>query len=373
MRPFQGWLWGCALAALAGGGGSAHAAWNNVFQVCCSSCGQPAPVVAAYPAAPVVAAYPAAPAVAAYGDPGCCPQPCPPTCTTRYVQRSYYQPVTSYRTTTYYQPVTSYRTSYYYEPCTSYRMSCYYDPCTCRYQQTATPVTSYTLRSRCCPVTSYLQRTCMTPVTTYQQSFYYEPVTTCCSTSTGAPVAAPPPGAPVVAAPGAAPASPPAAVPGPPPGTAETRDPAAAPPPPPGTAEGREPGSPASESRKLDRNPGAAPPSVMPRASDSSYRTPPPPPAVRFDRIASRAGHNLEGHVVDARRSPRAGARVLFVSVEGKTIQRAATADGQGAFRARLAAGGWLVYTYDGQGRPVFSRRVEVPGDRTVSMTLVNR
>ena len=138
---------------------------------------------------PLVAGPPARSA-----DPGCCPQPCPQTtCTTRYVQRCYYQPVVTYKTNTYYEPVTTYRTSYYYQPVTSYRYSCYYDPCTCRYQSVATPQTCYQLRSRCCPVTSYLQRTCMTPVTAYQQSFYYEPVTTCCTTTTGAPVASLPP------------------------------------------------------------------------------------------------------------------------------------------------------------------------------------
>ena len=48
MRPLQGLVWGCALAALAASGRPAHAAWNNVFQVCCNHCrSAPAPVVAA--------------------------------------------------------------------------------------------------------------------------------------------------------------------------------------------------------------------------------------------------------------------------------------------------------------------------------------
>jgi hypothetical protein len=356
MRPFQGKVWGCALAALAIATAPASAAWNNVFQVCCNHCG--------HARAPAVAYY-AAPAVAAYSDP-CCPAPCPQTtCTTRYVQRCYYQPVVSYRCSTYYEPVTTYRTSYYYQPVTTYRYSCYYDPCTCRYQSVATPCTSYLLRSRCCPVTSYLQRTCMTPVTTYQQAFYYEPVTTCCTTTTGAPVASLPPGAVTTPAP-AAPAAP---------ATTETREPApAVPAPPPGTTETRDPGTPASDSHKIDRNPATTPPGIMPRASEGSFRTMPiRPPAVRFDRIASLEAGNLQGKVVDKGRSPRAGARVLFVSVEGKNIQHTVTADASGSFRARLTAGGWLVYTHDEQGRPVFSRRVEVQADRPVTMTLVHR
>ena len=81
MRPLRGFVWGCALTALTAGAGPAHAAWNNVFQVCCHNCGSryaPAPAVAAYVA-------PAAP----------CPDPCQ-QCTTRYVQRCYYQPVSTY-------------------------------------------------------------------------------------------------------------------------------------------------------------------------------------------------------------------------------------------------------------------------------------
>jgi hypothetical protein len=143
--------------------------------------------------------------------------------------------------------------------------------------------------------------------------------------------------------------------------------PAPLPPPPPGTAETREPGTaPSSGSYKIDRYPGATPP----RMPDASYRT---PPAVRLDRIASRTGGNLQGRVLDASKAPRAGARVLFVSVEGKNIQRTTTADAKGAFQVRLTAGGWLVYTYDNRGLPVFSRRIEVPADRAVTMTLVNR
>jgi hypothetical protein len=350
MRPLQGLVWSCALAALAAGT-SANAGWNNVFQVCCNHCGgSPAPVVASY------------------GDP-CCPQPCPQpcpqtTCTTRYIQRTYYQPVTSYVQRTYYQPVTTYRTSYYYEPVCSYRYSCYFDPCTCRYQCCCTPVTSYRLRSRCCPVTSYLQRCCMTPVTTYRAACYYEPVTTCCTTTTGAPVASLPPGAAVT------PAPPSNGVPAP--RADETRTPPAGteslPPPPPETSESH-----GSTAFQPPRSPAVQPPKVMPHVQDSSFRTPARPPVVRFDRIASRSGHNLEGRILDANQKPRASARILFVSVERKSLQRTATAERDGSFSAHLSAGGWLVYTYDGNGRPVFARRVEVPAGRSVQVTLVNR
>ncbi len=373
MRPFKGFVWGCALVALAAASGSAQAAWNNVFQVCCHNCRSnyaPAPP-------PVVASY----------EPGC-PQPCPPTCTTRYVQRCYYQPVTSYRQTTYYEPVTTYRTSYYYEPVCSYRYSCYYDPCTCSYQQVAQPVTSYRLRAQCCPVTSYLQRCALQPVTTYQQMTYYEPVTTCCSTTVGAPVAALPPGA--VAAPAAPPPAAPSVPPGPPPGTSE-QPPLAPQPPPPGTSEqppaAPPPQGPPTTSEGMKYNP-ATPPARMPRAPDSpllrqpQLRGPIPvqptapaqrPAGVRIDRIASRPSPNLGGQVVGTDRAPQAGTRVLFVSTDQHAASQSATTDGAGRFQVSLASGDWLVYVQDASGRPVFYQKVQVRGTQPQQMTLVSR
>ena len=166
MQLYRKFGWAFAVALVVAGASPVHAAWCNVFQVCCFNCRTPR-----------TANY-----VAAAPDTSCnsCPQQ---TCTTRYVQRCYYQPVTCYQTKTCYEPVTTYRTSYYYEPVTSYRYSCYYDPCTCTSQQVATPVTCYQLRSQCCPVQSWVQRCSQVPVTTYKQSFYYEPVTSCSQSS----------------------------------------------------------------------------------------------------------------------------------------------------------------------------------------------
>jgi hypothetical protein len=340
------------LAALAAGGGPAQAAWNNVFQVCCHSCRS--------------SAY-AAPAVG-------CPQPCPQQqCTTRYVQRCYYQPVTTYRQSFYYEPVTTYRTSYYYEPVCSYRYSCYYDPCTCRYQQVAQPVTSYRLRSQCCPVTSYLQRCALQPVTSYQLSHYYEPVTTCCTTTVGAPIFGQPPAgaATVPAVPG-----------GQPPVVGEGRQ--FPTPQQPSVGEGREFSPGTSEGTRFERSP--AP--YMPKASDSGYyrqpqlQSPVParptapvqaPPRVRLERIAALPDQSLDGWVVSADRVPQANARVLFVSAEQPGGRQAVTADTRGRFQVTLASGSWLVYVQDSTGKQVFQRRLEVRGDQPHTMTLVSR
>lgn len=377
MRPGKGSLWCCALAAaLVLIPRTAEAAWNNVFQVCCHSCRS-----SAYVAAP-------APVAAAPAPCGGCQQ-----CTTRYVQRCYYQPVTTYRQSCYMEPVTTYRTSYYYEPCTSYRYSCYYDPCTCGYQQVAQPVTTYRLRSQCCPVTSYLQRCCLQPVTTYQQMTYYEPQTTCCTTTIGAPVGALPAGAAVVpAAPPAAPpgvsSAPAGAVPG------VSSAPGATLPPAVGSQQGNPPpgvnstdAPPISQAEGTKYNPGynsRAP--RMPYAPDS-YRqprlqapvpvqpaTPSQPTRVRFERIAALPQPNTEGQVVSSDRRPQARAQVLFVSTDPRGSRQAVTADEQGRFQTLLPSGTWLVYVQDSAGRLTFQKRVQI-GSAAVPapMTLVSR
>lgn len=409
MRPFRGSLWCCALAALAMANGSAQAAWNNVFQVCCHSCRG-----SNYVAVPAPA-----PAVSAYNGCGC------QQCTTRYIQRCYYQPVTTYRQSCYLEPVTTYRTSYYYEPCTSYRYSCSYDPCTCSYQQVACPVTTYRLRSQCCPVTNYLQRCCLQPVTTYQQMTYYVPQTTCCTTTIGAPVAAPPcassvapavpspavqgapvmppgvQGAPMVPAPGVsgapngaspgvygAPNSTSPGVYGAPNGTspAVSGQPNY---PVPGVQGGAEPPPPgqAGPAGATSNNYYGAP--YMPPSGGSSYRQPrlqgpvpaqpvtPAPnsnPRVRLDRITSTPRHNTEGQVVRADRQPQAGIKVIFVCADAQGGRQSLTADDSGRFRTTLAAGNWLVYTQDGAGRLVYQQKMRIDnGAATVPLTLVSR
>ena len=357
MRPYRGFVWGCALVALAAGTGTADAAWDNVFQTCCWGCNKQ-PATAYYYAPPVVAAAPASP----------CPQPC----TTRYVQRSYYQPVTTYKTETYYEPVTTYRTSYYYEPVTSYRTSCYYDPCTGCPQQVATPVTSYRLKSQCNPVTSYLARTACKPVTSYQMSYYWEPQTTCCQTTIGAPVYTAPVGAPATqpAATDSYGGTPPASYGGTPPGAGDT-------------GSGQAPTT-TDSSRKIT----TPEPPLMPKADTNSYRQPvlgapqaapqpvqPVQPAkVRLDKIVSLHGANVQGEVLDSKRLPQSSARVLFVSADRQRTQEEVVADSTGNFRVSLTSGSWLIYTYGSDGRPTYHRKLEVRDDEDlVRLSLGNR
>jgi hypothetical protein len=354
-------VWACALSAVLLTSTTTQAAWDNVFQVCCNNCGKQ--VVGA---SPVVALSPAA-------DP-CCPQPCCPPqqcCTTRYVQRCFYQPVTTYRTSFYYEPVTTYRTSYYYEPVTTYRTSYSFDPCCCCYKASCCPVTCYQLRSQCCPVTSCVKRCSMTPCTTYQLSYYYEPQTTCCTTTTGAPVLAVPQGGTTVVPPVAAPGALPGGVPGGVPSVTEqsqTAPPPVAPPQPagPSVSESTIPAAPGSYRQPQLGKPLPALPTAP--VQPSSHPVP-----VRLDRIVSLSAHTVEGRVVNADRAPQGNARLLFVSAGRDRSQHSLMADGSGQFQVSLASGNWLVYVRDADGRPVFQQKLDVSARAGTPMLLVSR
>jgi hypothetical protein len=378
MRPFPFSASLCALAVLLAADAPSQAAWNNVFQV---SCFHKHRTEARY-LAPACCPQP----VVASASP-CCPQPCcpQPVCTTQYVQRSYYQPVTCYQQKTWCEPVTTYQTSYYYEQVCSYRYSCYYDPCTCSYQQVATPVTSYRLRSRCCPVTSYLQRCQMVPVTSYKLSYYYEPVTTCCT-----------PPAPTCCPPAPSCCSTTGAV-TPTPAVGEQAIPTPAPAQP---HVGEDPGIPATPRPRVGEDPGngasdsfyqkyrQTQPPPMSGAEGSSYRQPKlqapepaapaqhdsTPPKVRLEKIVMLPEHNVEGKIVRAEdSSPRAGARLLFVSADKDGAQESLTTDAEGKFQTRLARGGWLVYVRNREGTPVFQKRIEINDDEPRQVLLTSR
>jgi hypothetical protein len=312
MKPLRVLVACCALGVLAADAVPARAAWDNVFQVCWF---HRQPVTTGYYAAPVVP-------VQAYSSP-CC-NPCPqPTCTTYYVQRCYYQPVTTYVSRSYYEPVTTYRTSYYYQPVTTYRYSCYVDPCSGCPQQVAVPCTSYQLQSRCCPVQSWVQRCCSVPVTSYQRCSYWEPHTSCC-TPPPQPccAAAPPPQQPCCATGLTPPAQPPVvgATVTPPPGSVQPPVVGATVTPPPGSVQppiindqrslppqgsaGQQPQYyPPQQPPVINEQRSGSPPSAYDKYYGQSQRqpapapAPPPPPTVRLDRIVLGDGPPAQGPV----------------------------------------------------------------------------
>jgi hypothetical protein len=361
----SGVVWVGVLALLVGSATPVRAAWCNVFQVTCFPRLRKSQTAVSY-------YYVPAPAAVSYYAPAPCPQPCAPVCTTRYVQRCYYQPVVSYQTRSYYEPVTTYRTSYYYEPVTSYRYTSYYDPCSCSYQQSACPTTSYQLRSQTCAVQSWVQRCTTVPVTTYQQASYWEPVTTCSAPPASpccTPTAAPCPTSDCAPVPTAPPAT------QPPPTATEPQIPA-----PPGITENPGHTGTSNPQYRYYQNPGPTPPAsgssyrqVVPNGSALPQRTTPPPPLpnVRLDRIVAVPMGQVEGQVVRRDSLPWAGAQLLFVSVDRGMQRQAIAADGTGHFRVGLASGAWLVYLQGADGKPIFHHKIELLGNETRQVNFV--
>lgn len=321
MRPFRTLaVSGLLLLSLAAV--PAEAAWNNVFQVCCHC--RKRPIVEAFFGSPVVA--------------HAAPNPCDPCCRTSYVQRCYYQPVTTYKTEC--VPVTTYRTSYYYEPVCSYRSSCYYDPCTGSSVQVTTPVTSYRLRSQCNAVTSYVRR-CV-PVTSYRQVRYWEAVTNCGPTGIV-------PGAPPVVTEGA-----------PPPGGAPMIPP---------------PNVPAT----VDEPPvgGTGTNRAFPPPPSLSPKRPMPEAPVRFEHVVSRmvnGGATVSGQVVASNFvTPLRGAKLVFVSKEPRGPQRTVAADAAGRFNVSLAAGGWSIYVSQPNGSMEYHSTINVQSRQNRKVMVVSR
>jgi hypothetical protein len=269
------------------------------------------------------------------------------------VQRSYYEPVTTYTRTTYYEPVTTYKTSYYYEPVTTYRYSSYYDPCTGCCQQIAQPTTSYRLRSQCNAVQSYVARCAVVPTTSYRQSFYYEQVSNCNSPCANGAVAA----------------APPATLPGNSPAVTEeppmTLPPQKIPP-----AAGETPRGPAVTEE---------------RGSGSSYRPAPnkaPAPVwpsqapVRPERTASlpTTSGNVQGTIVrNDFVTPKAGTLVTFVRSNDLNTRQAVTADQAGRFQVALTSGSWYVYMADNNGNATYHSKLDVRNNEARNVTVVSR
>jgi hypothetical protein len=332
----------------------AEAGWDNVFRTTCWHRWGHGDSTSSY-YAPATSYY--APSVSYY-DP-CCNPCAQQVCTTRYIQRSYYQPVTTYQTRSYYEPVTSYRTSYYYAPVTSYKYTCCYDPCTCTSRMVSQPVTSWELRSQCNAVQSWVQRCCRVPVVSYQKVCYWEPQT-CCSLvdpCTGRVLSN---GATAPAANGTVPAVPAA------PAEQQPR---------------------VNEFRSTDTNSPLYNKTYPPEGSGMRHRTdrqfvpatPKQPVVPKYDRItlnddAAGASSGLVGRVVcDGSQQPLGSTQLVFVPETATGERAVTTTDAEGRFRVTLASGKWNVYVRDLEGRAVPHSQVTVNQNEIRQMTLVSR
>jgi hypothetical protein len=81
----------------------------------------------------------------------------------------------------------------------------------------------------------------------------------------------------------------------------------------------------------------------------------------------------VEGILVRGDNSPRAGARVVFVSAERYGLQQDVTTNEKGRFRATLEQGSWYIYLTGADGRQAFHSRIDVTGPQTARLTLLSR
>ena len=319
-------LFALALFGALASAGTAPAAWDNVFQVCCHDCNKPR---------------------ASFFAPAPCPDPCPPPCPKpemriSYVQRCYYQPVTEYVRKSYMEPVTRKVTSYFYEPVTEYKYSTYYDPCTGCPQKVCTPCTSYRLRSQCNSVTSYVERCAMVPVTTLKPVTYQQPVVSYYQPP--CPPPCPPSGSnyPMIPYSGGGP------------GVTELRE----------NQPGVSPG---------DRIPATDIP--IPMTPGVSNPRPNTNVKLRPEKTVSRSSVvTVRGEVtMPDQLTPRANAKLVFVNADNPEQKQYVNANAFGEFDARLAAGNWYMYLSGDNGRATYHKKLDL-GDRdTYDYKVVSR
>jgi hypothetical protein len=330
---------------------TASAGWDNVFQ--------PTLFERFHNRQTTTAQY-VPPVVVAQSSP--CGDPCEQKrCTTNYVQRCYYQPVTVYQSKTVMEPVTTMQTSYYYAPVTTYRYSCYYDPCTCSYQQVAIPQCGYELRAKQCPVQSWVSRCVQVPVQAYQRVDYWQPVTTCCTTTVGAPIGA----APIGNAPPAVVPMPPAQTPSPdlPPSIRGDSSKGAALPKQPMWNQFYPP---------IEKTDGGTPGMSFPKLGLPEAVKPAPQPPVKLNQIAVGPDSRVEGQVVRSDSSPKPNAKVLFVNASSG-MRQTVNANTAGRFQVDLPAGSWHVYLHGADDLPIYQNRIDVNDAQTRSVKLVSR
>jgi hypothetical protein len=315
------------LAGALGTAGSASAAWDNVFQVCCHDCG-------------------GGQTRSSYSAPQACPQACPQPCAPQpemrisYVQRCYYQPVTEYVQKSYYEPVKKNVTSYYYEPVTEYKYSTYYDPCTGCPQKVCTPTTAYKLRSQCNSVTSYVMRTCTVPVTslkpvTYQQPVvsYYYPPTPSAAAAAPAPAYIPPAGGPSVD---------------------ELR------------------------SNQPSVQPGGSSDMIVPQqlpTSPQSYPKPNTNVRLRPEKTVSRSSVvTVRGEVtMPDQMTPRANAKLVFMNADKPEQKEYVNANAYGEFDVQLPAGKWFMYVGGEGGKATYHKQLALGERDTYDYKVVSR
>jgi len=309
------------VALLTLGDTAAQAGWDNVFQVACRNC-RPRDTRSAY--------Y--APA----------PTPVASKSSTSYYETSYDETITVQKPTLVQEPVSVQVKSYYFDPVTTYTRRSYKNAAGCT-EEVDVPCTRYVRKEECNTVTRYVERMRMVPTEVRRKVTERTPVTTITGPTTrsyssdcencGLPPASSPGRAPTVE-----------------------------------VIPGRRP-----EVQMNDR--------LDPQDVRRNKLSAPLPPAKPFTgsvnaRTTGLAGvaSAVRGEVVGAdRATPKAGAKLVFVSDANFDEMVRATADEYGNFAAQLPAGKWHVYVGNGKGRADLTTEVTVAAYDAAPLTVVSR
>lgn len=267
-----------------------------------------------------------------------------------YVQRCFYQPVTEMVQKRTLEPVTRNVTSYFWEPVTEYRYTTFFDPCTGCPQKVCQPTTSFRLRSQCNSVTSFVERCSMVPVTTLRPVTVTQPVVSFYTPPCPQPCPQPCPS------------------PCPPAGSSFS------------------PGGPRVDELRTN------PPNVMPPGNsdriqpmdvptnpsgETSYPRPGRNANLRPDKTASRSSNvpvTVRGEVtLPDQMTPRANAKLVFVSAENPEKKEYVNANAYGEFDVRLPAGNWYLYLGGDNGRATYHKKISVGDRETYDYKVVSR
>jgi len=302
---------------------AAQAGWDNVFQVACRNC-RPRETRASY--------YTSTPAPAASRS------------STSYSEVETYESVTVMKPTIESVPVQVQVRSYYDAPVTTYTRRSYRNAAGC-VEEMDVPCTRFVRKEECNTVTRYVERMKMVPTEVRRKVIERTPVTTIVGPTTRY-------YAPECENCGLPPAS----------TSSPLRPPTVEPIPStlPRTQMGER-----LDPQDVKRNKSAAPlPPAKPFTGSVNART----------TSLSGAASAVRGEVVGAdRATPKAGAKLVFVSDANFDEMVRATADDYGNFTARLAPGKWHVYVGNGNGRADRTTEVTVAAYDATPLQVVGR
>lgn len=304
-----------ALIGLAGSAEIASAGWNNVAQLTCDCRPKRAST--------------------SFRAPDCDK----PEVRTSYIEKSYFKTVTEYRYETFKVPVEVQVRKSFYEPVTRYRTSSYYDQCSGRCEKVDIPYTAYRLRTECGTETKMVEKTKKVPVEVTREFKMVQPVVTYYY-----------PPRPVS-------------------GSGRIVDD--------GMIEAENAGSNPNveierpNSKKIE-NPGvpAVPPGNMPNNSNRNSGN-----GTSRVRTASRNSNAaIRGELVEQDRiTPKANSKLIFLNADDESKRIEVKTNQYGEFDTNIPAGDWYLYLGTGTGKAVYHSKLTMVEGQTRDVTVASK